>query len=208
MNEPIEIKSALSGQVSIDVIEGHFATQHSHITHYMDMTRIKANLFASKEAARLFASSLVGTPVETIISLDRTKMLGAFVAEELSSSASVNGKANIAVISPETDGDVMILRDNMVPYVKGKRVLILTDSATTGKSIAAARDGIEYYGGTATAVAAVFGADFQCDLPIYTLFGIGDVPTYASYPATECPICRSGKRVDAVVNSYGYSKIL
>ena len=30
---------------------------------------------------------------------------------------------------------------------------------------------------------------------------------YASYSVGECPMCKAGKKIEAIVNSYGYSML-
>lgn len=202
-----EIFLSANREVSIQVIPGHFATKHSHISHCVDMTRVKSVLSSAKAAAKLLAASFVGTPVDTIISLDRMKMVGSFMAHYFNHSG-INLYQDLAVISPEITGDKMLLRDNFLPYVKGKRVLLLTASATTGKTAKSVVEGIRYYGGEAVGVATVFGGEFDCGVPVVKLFGLNDIPDYRSYAPVDCPLCKNGVKVDAVVNSYGYSKIL
>ncbi len=203
----LELTARRNKKVRIRVIEGHFATQHSHVSHCIDMTAVKSEMNMAKEAAKLFSENFYGTPVDTIITLERTKMLGAFLAEELSASG-INAGANIAVISPEISGDKMILRDNLLPYVKNKRVLLLTATATTGLTLASALEGIRYYDGETAGAATVFGGNFSFkNIPVVRLFGVEDIHGYSSFSATECPYCRAGIKVDALVNSYGYSKI-
>lgn len=202
-----EIFSKADRSVSIKVIPGHFATKHSHISSCIDMTGVKSQMDAAKAAAKLLAASFVATPVDTIVSFDRMKMVGAFLAQELSSSG-INVNQNIAVITPEITDDKMLLRDNFLPYIKDKRVLILTASATTGKTVESGVNGISYYGGMPVGAATVFGGEFSCGVPVVKLFGVEDIEEYASYSPQDCPLCRQGIKVDAVINSYGYSKIV
>ena len=202
-----EIVSPVSREVSIKVISGHFATRHSHVNYCVDMTKIKSQLSTAKATANLLAARFSSTPVDTIITLDRMKMVGSFMAEKLAESH-INLNQDIAVITPEITNDKMILRDNFLPYIKGKRVLLLTASATTGKDVKSVVEGIAYYGGEAVGAATVFGGEFECKVPVVKIFGTADIPDYTSYAPTECPLCKQGKKVDAVVNSYGYSKIL
>ena len=42
---------------------------------------------------------------------------------------------------------------------------------------------------------------------IHALFTEKDLPDYMTYTSSECPMCKSGQKVDALVNSFGYSKI-
>ena len=201
-----ELFSSLNREISIKVIPGHFATKHSHISHCIDMTQVKSRLNCAKAAAKILADSFSSTPVDTIITLDRMKMVGAFMAHYLS-HAGINLHHDIAVISPELVDDKLLLRDNFLPFVMHSHVLLLTASATTGQTVNSAIEGIRYYGGAPVGAATVFGSDFACDVPVVKLFGMQDIQGYASYAPQECPLCRSGLKVDAVVNSYGYSKL-
>ncbi len=203
-----ELFAKRNREITLRAIPGHFVTKHSHVSHCIDLTKVKSQMSTAKAAARLFAETFRYTaPVDTIISLERMKMVGAFLASELSISG-LNLHQDIAVISPEITDDKMILRDNFLPYVKGKNVLLLTATATTGLTVKSAVEGVRYYGGDAVGAATVFGADLtQVDVPVARLFGVEDIPGYASYPIAECPLCRAGIKVDALVNSYGYSKI-
>ena len=210
----LELTARGSRNVKIRVIEGHFVTQHSHVTHCIDMTQVKSETQAALAAAKLFAGSFTDTPVDTIITLERTKMLGAFLANELEARG-INLNANVAIISPEVSDDKIILRDNLMPYVKNKRVLLLTATATTGLTLKSALEGIWYYGGTPVGAATVFGGNFGdkinmhgvIDVPVVRLFGDEAIGSYRSYLSTECPLCKNGVRIDALINSYGYSKI-
>lgn len=209
-----ELTARGSRNVKIRVIEGHFVTQHSHVSHCIDMTQVKSETQAALSAAKMFAKGFTDSPVDTIITLERTKMIGAFLASELSHTG-INVNQNIAVVSPEVSDDKIILRDNLLPYVKNKRVLLLTATATTGLTLKSALEGIWYYGGTPVGALTVFGGNFGekinmhgvQDVPVVRLFRAEEIPSYKSYLSTECPLCKSGVRIDALINSYGYSKI-
>lgn len=202
-----ELFSSLNREISIKVIPGHFATKHSHISHCIDMTQVKSRLNSSKAAAKILSDSFISMPVDTIITLERMKMVGAFMAQHLS-HAGINLHHDIAVITPELVDDKLLLRDNFLPFVMNRHVLILTASATTGQTVNSAIEGVRYYGGVPVGAATVFGSDFGCDVPVVKLFGLKDIEGYASYAPQECPLCRQGLKVDAVVNSYGYSKLV
>ena len=51
----IKIKSPNNSKISIKVIPGHFATNHSHINYYIDMTSIKHRHAMAYEAAATMA---------------------------------------------------------------------------------------------------------------------------------------------------------
>ena len=202
-----DLISGLNRDLAVKVIPGHFATQHSHISHCIDMTDVKSKLNSAKAAAKILADSFTATPVDTIITLERMKMVGAFMAHYLSHSG-INLNHDIAVITPEYVDEKILFRDNFLPFVMHNHVLLLTASATTGKTVQSGIEGIRYYGGTPVGAATVFGSDFECDVPVVSLFGLNDIKGYNSYSPQECPLCKNGVKVDAVVNSYGYSKLI
>lgn len=203
----VELHSHINRDIYIKVIPGHFATKHSHISHCIDMTNVKSKLNSAKAAGKALADSFIDTPVDTIITLDRMKMVGAFMANYLERGG-INLNQDIAVITPELVDDKLLLRDNFLPFVMNCHVLILTASATTGQTIKSSIEGVRYYGGQPVGAATIFGGDFECDVPVKKLFGIDDIQGYSSFSAQNCPLCKAGQKVDAVVNSYGYSKLV
>ena len=212
-NDIYELVSSRNKNVAILSIEGHFATQHSHVSHYIDMTRVKSETVSARAAAELFARRFRDTPVDTVITLERTKMIGAFLAEELAKSG-MNVDRNIAVITPEITHDKVFLRDNLIPYILHKHVLLLTATASTGMTLKNVLEGIIYYGGISVGAATVFGGEFGESLnvggvtiPVERLFFAKDIGKYESYAPGSCPLCKAGVRINAVVNSYGYSKL-
>ena len=92
--------------------------------------------------------------------------------------------------------------------IEGKNVLILAASVTTGYTARAAVEAIRYYGGNVSGIAAIFAtADTCMGYPVKSVFDPKDLHDYASYSSHECPLCREGKPIDALVNSFGYSKL-
>lgn len=202
-----DLKARRGGSVVIRVIPGHFATKNSHINYCIDITKIKSDFSLARAAARLFAESFCNTPIDTIITLERMKMVGAFLANELS-HAGINLNNDFGVITPEVTNNQLLLRDNLLPYVKDKRVLVMCATSTTGITVKGAIEGIRYYGGEPVGLATVFGGAFELDgLPVVRLVSAEDLPDYASYPQAECPLCKNGVKVDALVNTYGYSRM-
>ena len=62
--------------------------------------------------------------------------------------------------------------------------------------------------GKIAGVAAIFSTADECGgVPVYSAFNPKDLPDYQSYPQHKCPICKSGRRIDAMVNTFGYSKM-
>lgn len=191
---------------------GHFATSHSHINYYIDVTTQKTRLSEAKAVAEELVSYYnSNTVVDTILCLDGTEVIGTCLAEELTKGDYINMNAHqtIYVVTPEhTTGSQLLFRDNMIPMIAGKHVLILAASVTTGYTAAAAIEAINYYGGIVSGVAAIFAQVEECGgYPVRATFHLSDLPDYASHPSVDCPLCKQGVKVDALVNSYGYSKL-
>ena len=207
-----EISATKSSKVKIGVIPGHFATSHSHVNYYVDMTTVKTSSATAKEAASLLAQEyMMGTNIDTIVCLEGTEMLGAFLAQALSDPTIpvLNAGQDINVITPELNANnQMIFRDNTQKMIWGKHILLLMASVSTGKTINRAVECLQYYNGSLVAIAAIFSAASESrGIKINSIFSPGDLPEYHSYSTTECPMCAARKKVDALVNSYGYSKI-
>ncbi len=194
------------------VSRGHFATNHSHINYYIDVTMQKARL----SEARAVADELTdyynsSTIIDTILCLDGTQVIGACLADNLTRGDFINLNAHqtIYVATPEhTSGSQLIFRDSAVPMIEGKHVLVLAASVTTGYTAQAAIEAIQYYGGIVAGVSAIFATVDECmGHPVCSVFDPKDLEDYASYPSHECPMCRAGGKIDALVNSFGYSKL-
>ena len=210
----IEIKhlDRRRGNVPLRVARGHFATNHSHINYYIDVTYQKTRLSEAKASAYQLVSHFINdTPVDTIVCLDGTAVLGACVAEELTKSGfcTINAHQTIYVVEPEfVSSSQMICRDNIQPMIKGKHVLILMASVTTGYTAKRSIESICYYGGMVSGVAAIYRAVDEIEgYPVRSIYSVKDLPDYESYDYRECPYCKQGKKIDALINSYGYSAL-
>ena len=75
--------------------------------------------------------------VDTIVCLDGSEVIGTFLARHLAKNTlfAVNGSKNINIVTPEYDSSgLMIFRDNLIPMVAGKNILILISTINSGKS--------------------------------------------------------------------------
>lgn len=207
-----EIKAKKYPEVSIKVTPGHFATRHSHINYYVDVTEVKCYHKMAKQAAHALAGQFSPqTAIDTIVCLDGAEVIAAFLASALSrsESRSVNTGADIAIVTPErnTSGQ-MIFRDNTQRMIWNKNVCLLVASATTGGTLNQAIESIQYYSGRVSGIGALFSAIEKVkDIEITSVFSTEDVPGYHTFSAADCPECRAGRKIDALVNDYGYSRI-
>ena len=210
-NESYKIPSK-NRNLFLRVTKGHFATSHSHINYYIDVTMPKNRLSEAKVIAKELVSYYShSTVVDTVLCLDGTQVIGACVANELMKEnfMSMNAHQTVYVVTPEhTTGSQLVFRDNITPMIEGKQVLILAASVTTGYTAQAAAEAIEYYGGRVVGLSAIFSTIETClGHEVRSVFKTSDLEDYASYPSHDCPICKEGKRIDALVNSFGFSKL-
>ena len=200
------------GDVPLRVARGHFATNHSHINYYIDITYQKTRLSEAKDVAHQLVTHFINnTPVDTILCLDGTAVIGTCVAEELTKNGfqTINAHKTIYVLEPEYNANSQIIfRDNIQPMIRGKHVLVLMASVTTGFTAKRSIEAIGYYGGKVAGVAALYRAvDEVAGYPVRSVYSIQDLPDYQSYDYHDCPYCKQGEPIDALVNSFGYSKL-
>jgi len=198
------------GNVPLRVARGHFATNHSHINYYIDITFQKTRLSEAKAVAKQLVTHFQSsTVVDTILCLDGTAVIGTCLANELTNSGfrSINAHNTIYVVEPEYNANSQIIfRDNIQPMIRGKHVLVLMASVTTGFTAKRSMEAIGYYGGTVVGIAALYSAVTEIGgLQVQSVYDLNDLPDYASYDYRECPYCKAGKKLDALVNSFGYS---
>ena len=204
--------SKLDSNVVLKVYEGHFATVHSHITKYFDFSTIKARRSEAMAAANILADKYVNTTiVDTILCMEGTEVIGAYLADKLTRNGilSMNAHKTIYVVSPEMGtGGQIVFRDNNEFMICGKNVLLLVASASTGGTIFQCAECIEYYGGTIAGISAIFSATSEVGgHEVNSIFTAEDVPGYGSHKMKDCPYCKNKQKLDAIVNAYGYSKI-
>lgn len=191
---------------------GHFATNHAHINYYIDMTTLKARISEAQEVAKSLAGLILhDTVVDTIVCMEGTEVIGGFLAEELTKAGvlSMNAHRTMYVLTPEFNSNSQIVfRENILPMIQGKNVVLLMASVTTGQSLNKGIEAIQYYGGVLRGVTAVFSVlDEINGYRIASVFGKREVPDYAHADYRDCPLCRQGIRLEALVNAYGYSNL-
>ncbi len=94
-----------------------------------------------------------------------------------------------------------MFRDNIQHMVRNRNVVILMGSITTGETLRKCMERLLYYGGTIQGVSAIFSAvNKVAGLDINAVFYKKDVPNYQTHKASECPMCKTGQKLDAIVN--------
>lgn len=212
MKDVKKIRSKEHPNVILKAIPGHFVTPNSHVNYFLDMTTLKSRLSEASAAASALSGQIAhNTIVDTIVCIDGCEIIGAFLADELTKAGiySMNAHNTIYIITPEyINSGQLLFRENLLPMIKGKNVLLLLASATTGQTILKATQALSYYGATISGISAVFSAaNSIMGIPIKSLFTIADIPDYKAYNPEGCSMCKEAQPIDAFANGFGYSRL-
>ena len=192
------------------VVKGHFATNNAHSNYYIDVAAQKSRLTEAQAVAEELSTYYHTTIVDTILCLDGTEVVGTCLADKLTKGSyiSMNAHQTIYIVTPEMSNGQLLFRDNIVPMIQGKHVLVLAVSVASGNTVRNAIEAIKYYGGQPTGVASIFATKAEIDdLAVHSVFDPNDLDGYKCYPAHECPMCKQGQKLDSLVNSHGFSKL-
>ena len=211
LGEPIRIQSK-SPYLHLKIYKGHFATSHAHMNYFIDIASNKASLKEARAVAQALAGDYrLTTQVDTVLCLDGTEVIGACLGNALTDGDrfNVNRGREIFVLTPEhTAGSQLIFRDNTVPMIREKAVLILAASVVTGYTALSAVEAVQYFGGTPVGICSIFSNISDCaGIPVRSVFHTGDLTDYQTSSALTCPMCRRGEKITALVNSFGCSAL-
>ena len=200
------------GDVTLRVAQGHFATRNSHTNYFIDVTNQQSCLREAEAVAQQLAQRhLSYTMVDTILCMDGTRVIGTCLARELTQGSyrAINAGKEIYALRENLSKDgTLIFRENARFMLEGKNVLILLASVTTGRTVMKAMRCIQYYGGHVAGAAAIYSYVKEVEgTPIISLFNTEDLPGYASHSPEDCPLCKQGLEVDAVIDKFGYSAL-
>ena len=192
------------------VVKGHFATSNAHSNYYIDVAAQKSRLSEAQALAEELSAYYHNTIVDTILCLDGTEVVGTCLANTLTKGSfiSMNAHQTIYIVTPEMSNGQILFRDNIVPMIQGKHVLVMAVSVASGNTVKGAVEAIKYYGGQPVGVAAIFATKSEIgELSVHSVFDPNDLDGYGSYAPHECPLCKKGEKIDALVNCYGFSKL-
>lgn len=210
--QTFKINSRYNNLINLRITPGHFATTSSHINYFIDLTTLKARSSEAKAVAKSMTQEYISnTVVDTIICMDGTDVIGAYLADELTNSGimSMNAHGTIYVITPEQNSmGQLLFRDNIIPMIRNKHVLLLLATATTGHTVEKALECIEYYGGIVEGISAIFtGTEEINGHKINGIFHANDVDNYASHSSGTCPLCKAGIKLDGIISEGGFTQL-
>ena len=81
MPNSYKINSPYNNLIKLNVTPGHYATSSSHINYFIDLTTLKARTSEAKAVAKSMSTDYIAsTIVDTIICMDGTDVIGAYLA--------------------------------------------------------------------------------------------------------------------------------
>jgi len=173
---------------------------------------MKSSASAAKDAAReLAAPYLVNCEVDVIVCMEGTEIIAAYLADEIlrEGMCSTDSEKNIHVLTPmQSSNGNLIFHQNMQEKIFNRNVLILLATMSTGATVKRAMECLAYYGGKLTGISSIFSAFPEVgEREVCSLFTTDDIPDYRFYRPSECEMCNEGLKLDAIINSEGYTKI-
>ncbi|MBR5948846.1 MAG: phosphoribosyltransferase [Clostridia bacterium] len=207
---PVSVPAKGNRRIKLNIYPGHYATSHAHVDHYISMTEVRTNAAMASETADMLAKQFRYTQIDTIICLEYTQNIGAFLAKELSAPGrEINSGAEIHVITPSINSNNQLTFSNdLQPFVTNCNVLILIATASTGRSLARAAECVTYYGGRIVGIGSIFSAIEELGgIPVHTVFKPTDLGDYNYYTSDSCPLCKSGRKLDGFITTSGYTKL-
>ena len=215
--------------------KGHFSSDRFHVNYYIDMSSLKmrqssavavAKAMVKKYVNRVELSKSFGVSeemlqyskafatkrtIDTVICMDGCEVIGAYVAQELSSMgfSTTNAHKTSYIITPEFDSaGQMVVRENIKPMLKDKHVLVVLATAMSGHTIEKSLRCIESYGGIVEGISVIFGVVNEIEgHPVNAVFSVEDIPDFRLSDPKDCPDCKNHVKMDAIINSYGYTPL-
>lgn len=234
MNEQVKIPCRENPELVLKVTPGHYSSDRFHVNYYIDMSTLKMRQTEAKKVAKVMADKYINRlklsygavhymteaevemaasfkPVDTIVCMDGCEAIGAYLADELIAQGyPIHTEHNsFYVVTPEFDNrGQMVVRKNIKPMIKGRNVLVVLATAMSGRTISKAIGTILAYGGKITGLSVIFANVDNVDgYPVNGVFTTEDIPDFRLHDPEDCPDCKDGKHLTAVVNSYGYEML-
>ena len=212
MQDYKKIDYSKNKDVVLRYIPGHFVTPNSHVNYYMDLSDMKSRQREARATGEELAEMYLASDViDTVLCLNNMEVVGAYMANKLTKAGiiSANRHQTMYITSPEYNaGGQMMFRENIIHMIKGRKVLILIDTATTGETLRSAIRTVRFYGGEVIGISAIYSVASKVgDIEIRSLYSNRDLPDYASHRPEDCPMCRAGMEIDAICNGFGYSTL-
>jgi len=215
LNSAYTVSLPRNPSINLKVVPGHFTTNHFHTNNYLDLDNLKTNATTAKSvASELAASYQTDTPVDTVVCMEGTEVIGAYLADELMKKGMsfINNGRDIYVVTPISNVHrKLIFQSNTQDLVVKRNVILLVSSVSSGITLYGALDCLAYYGANIVGISALFNNVNACperhEHRIHALFTNENIPDYQIYSPADCPMCKAGLKLDAIIVHDGYIKI-
>ena len=215
LNSAFTVSLPRNPSINLKVVPGHFTTNHFHTNNYLDLDNLKTNVTMAKSvAAELAAAYLYDTPVDTVVCMEGTEVIGAYLAEELMKKGMsfINSGRDIYVVTPISNVHrKLIFQSNTQELIVNCNVILLVSSVSSGITLSGALDCLAYYGAKIAGISALFNnvnaSHERLDHEINALFTNENIPDYQIFSPADCPMCKAGYKLDAIIVHDGYIKI-
>jgi len=208
-NKSFSVSLEKNRRIAITVLTGHFTASNHHVNYHFDVSTMKSNARVARDIAReLSMAYLSSTNVDTIVCLDKTETIGAFMANELLNGG-VNMGNEIHVVSPISNvNNNLVFKDSTLEWITGKNVILLVAMMISGKAVDRAMECLGYYNANVVGTSALFMARRENQQnKVNALFTSDDISGYKMYSPGQCEMCKAGLPLDAIVSTEGYTYI-
>ncbi len=207
----LQIPLAKNPNIQMRVIPGHFATSKNHLSHYLDLYDLKTNTTLAREVAGELVLPFMNTPIDTIVCMEGTEVIGAYMAEELQMDGqmTVNSGNEIHVLTPMHNAErKLMLLSGLQDVILNKNSIVLLSSISSGGTLGSVLDLLDYYGANIQGAAAIFSAfEGKSRVDVHSLFSNYDIPSYHIYETESCPYCSDNRELDAIIYHDGMLKL-
>ncbi len=208
----VSVSLAKKPGISLNMVPGHFTTSHFHATHYLDLNHLKTSALLAKVVANELALPYVtSTLVDTIVCMEGTEAIGAYMAEALlrQGISVINSGRDINIVTPISNTNRnWTFQHDMQDLINNRDIILLVSSISSGITLGSALECLTYYGGKLVGISTLFNAHPEKrEQGIHSLFTGEDLPEYELYKPGECPLCKAGRKLDAIIVHDGYIKI-
>ncbi|NLK44795.1 MAG: phosphoribosyltransferase [Tissierellia bacterium] len=220
-NRAFTVSLSKNPVVKMDVIPGHFSTKHYHVSHYLGLGNLKNNVKVARDVAvEMALPYLTSTLVDTIVCIEGTDVIGAYMAKELlqEGASVVNAGRDIYVLTPTVNiNRKLVFQTNTQELIYNKNIILLVSLMARGVTVNSVLECLAYYGGRVVGISTLFNTlpenhDYGNrtifkNIEVHSLFTDKDIPGYKISSPGECEACKEGRGLDAIVLEDGYIKI-
>ena len=196
MNQVVDILKKTGAIISDDHFVG---VSGLHFDTYINKDALLPHTQEVSAVCELFAQKYKDASIDVVAA----PALGGIILSQWTAYhlSQLTGREVLGVYTEKTADKDQIFTRGYDTYVKGKRVLVIEDSATTGESVMKVVRAVQDAGGEVVEVCVMVNRDPEhvnartLGIPFSSLVEFPVV----SYSAQDCPLCKSGVPVNTTI---------